>query len=51
MENIKNKLNQGAQKLMVEDVKLVWAEFSTISLAVLMMCLYLCIWTHAHIYC
>jgi hypothetical protein len=31
-------LNRGAQKLMGENLKLVWAEFSTLSWAVLKMC-------------
>ncbi len=35
------QLGRGAQKLMGENLKLVWAEFSTISQAVLPMCMYL----------
>jgi hypothetical protein len=35
---------------MGENLKLVWAEFSTFSLAVLMLYMYLSMWTHTHIY-
>jgi hypothetical protein len=45
-----NNTNQGAQKLTGENLKLVWAEFSTLSWAVLIMCMYLSTWMHAHIY-
>ncbi len=38
----------GARKLMRENLKLVWAKFSTLSLSVLMMCMYLSMQTHAH---
>ncbi len=41
-------LHWGARKLMGENLKLVWAEFSTISLAVLMMCMYSSKWMHDH---
>jgi hypothetical protein len=41
---------QGARKLMGENLKLVWAEFSALSWAVLMMSIYLFTWMHAHIY-
>jgi hypothetical protein len=36
---------------MGENLKLVWAEFSTLSFAVLMMCVYLAMRMHVHIYC
>ncbi len=41
----------GAGKLMGENLKLVWAEFLTLSYSVSMMCMYLSTWIHAHIYC
>jgi hypothetical protein len=41
---------QGVRKLMGENLKLVWPEFSTISSTVLMMCINSSIWMHAHIY-
>jgi hypothetical protein len=45
-----NKAHQGARELTGEKQKLVWAEFSTLSLAVLMISTYLFTWMHAHIY-
>ncbi len=42
--------NRGARKLTGENLKLVWAEFSTLSQAVLVMSIYLFTWTHAHNY-
>ncbi len=42
--------SRGAQKLMGENQKLARAEFSTISQAVLVMCTYVSMLTHAHIY-
>jgi hypothetical protein len=35
------QINRGARKLTGENLKLVWAEFSTLSQAVLMMSIYL----------
>jgi len=40
----------GAHKLMGDNLKLVCAEFSTISYAVLMMCMCLSMLMYAHIY-
>ncbi len=42
--------NRRAQKLTGENLKLVRAEFSTISLAIMMMCIYSSMWMHTHIY-
>jgi hypothetical protein len=47
---VPNQLVPGAQKLTGENLKLVWAEFSTVSKAVLMMYIYLSMWMHAYIY-
>jgi hypothetical protein len=46
----RQKSGQGAQNLMGENLKLVRDEFSTISKAVLMMCIYLSMLMHANIY-
>jgi hypothetical protein len=41
---------RGVLELTGENLKLVWAEFSTLSQAVLMMCVYISMRTHTHIY-
>jgi hypothetical protein len=41
--------DRGARKLTGDNLKPVWAEFSTISQAVLMMCTYSSTRTHAHV--
>ncbi len=45
-----NMNSRGARKLTGENLKLVWAEFSTSSSTVLMMSIYLFTWMHAHFY-
>jgi hypothetical protein len=42
-------LSRGAQKLTGENLKIVWAEFFTLSLAVLLLCKKCMLYTHAHI--
>ncbi len=42
--------SRGARKLMKENLKLVWAKFSTLSEAVLVISVYLSMQTHGHIY-
>ncbi len=44
------KLKPGSAEANAGDLKLVWAEFSTISKAVTMTCKYSSMWTHAHVY-
>jgi hypothetical protein len=46
----KKSRDWGAQKQTGDSLKLVQAEFSFISWAVSMMCMYLFTWMHAHIY-
>ncbi len=43
-------LYRGAQKLTGENLKPVWAKFSTISQDIMMMCTYASMWTHTHVY-
>jgi hypothetical protein len=43
-------VKMGSAKANGDNLKLVWAEFSTLSWAVSMMCMHLSKWMHAHIY-
>jgi hypothetical protein len=49
-DHITYSVSTGSAKVTGYNLNLVWAEFSTISNAVLMMCMYLSMWLHAYIF-